>query len=466
MSERFLDKRWPWLLAAGAIIAAFLSQFEVEFSTDPDRRKTEPAEAIAALAERDDVNVLFIVIDTLRAERLGAYGHVRDTSPALDALAESGVLFSRHLAQSSWTKCSMASLWTGLNPVRNGVTRFDHVLPDVATLPAEILREEGFHTVGIYRNGWVSENFGFAQGFDVYTRPSTKPLPPTVRLENPTLGKVGTDADILDAAREYLRVEGDERWLLYLHLMDVHEYVYDIESAQFGSGIADLYDNSVLHTDRQLQGFFDYLIDQGFYDNTLIVITSDHGEAFLERGHEGHARRVYRESTEIPLLFSFPFKLDPGLVVQTRSANVDVWPTILDLVGAAPLEESDGRSLVPAMLAQARGEALSDEPATSFLDLHWGQRGRKPNPSVAVADGSWRYIQTPDATQPLEEIFDASNDPAERRNLASDDPERLAHMRALSDQYMGAPPLWGDAPTREIGELELNQLRALGYAVP
>ena len=105
--------------------------------------------------------------------------------------------------------------------------------------------------------------------------------------------------------------------------------------------------------------------------------------------------------------------------------------------------------------------------ATAYLDMHWGQRGMESNPTVAVTDGTWRYVLTPDSTaQTVEEIFDATDDPGELTNLASEDEAKLAHLRALKDQYMGAPPLWGDAPTREIGELELNQLRALGYAVP
>jgi arylsulfatase A-like enzyme len=121
------------------------------------------------MAEREDLNVLFLVIDTLRADRLGMYGYSRDTSPKFDRWASTGVRFDRHLAQSSWTKASMASLWTSLYPMRTGVTRYDDVLAEEAVMAAERFSDAGFRTIGIYRNGWVAPTFGFDQGFDVYT---------------------------------------------------------------------------------------------------------------------------------------------------------------------------------------------------------------------------------------------------------------------------------------------------------
>ncbi|TMA23166.1 MAG: hypothetical protein E6J87_25535, partial [Deltaproteobacteria bacterium] len=130
----------------------------------------------------------------------------------------------------------MASLWTGLNPARTGVTRFDHVLSDEARLPAEIFRDAGFHTAGIWRNGWVEGYFGFEQGFEVYTRPPSFGAPNAdVRRKNPTVNFGGTDLDVVRMATEFLRIHGRERWFLYLHLMDVHEYTYDPKSARFGS---------------------------------------------------------------------------------------------------------------------------------------------------------------------------------------------------------------------------------------
>jgi arylsulfatase A-like enzyme len=472
MPNRPKQTQWRWLFAAAITGSAGLAiLLLVLFGRDEPKADPRPvgsAADILALRERDDLNVLFILIDTLRADRMGMYGYGRDTSPRLDALAASGVRFDRHLAQSSWTKCSMASLWTGLYPARTGVTRFDDMLPEQAKLPAELLREAGFQTVGLFRNGWVSPNFGFDQGFDVYSRPAGGPTPADVVRDNPTVKLGGTDEGTFRTAIEFLRVNGHDRWFLYLHLMDVHEYTYDSDSALFGGGYSDVYDNAIRFTDNLHGTFFDYLGDQGYLDDTLIVIASDHGEAFRERGIEGHARRIFRETTEVPLVMSFPFRLEPGVVLSQRTRNIDVWPTILDLIGIEPPADIDGRSHVPDIVAAASGDPPTSPPlmGIAHLDIHWGQNHMDPLPSVAVTEGSYRYVLSQERGQKIERLFDSARDPSELSDLAATEPETLARLREVGAVYLEAKPPWGDAPKREIGEMELNQLRALGYALP
>jgi arylsulfatase A-like enzyme len=472
MATRLLQKRWPWLTAAALVIGAWLSTFvDVNLSGDRDVRSRGGADDIAALAARKDVNVLFVLVDTLRAERLSAYGYARETSPLFDLLAARGVRFAHHLSQSSWTKSSMASLWTSLHPVRTGITRFDQILPPDAVLPAEILKQAGFRTVGLYRNGWVAPSFGFGQGFDVYERPVSGSPPPGLRRDNPTVHEGGTDQDAVNAAIEFLRVYGRERWFLYMHLMDLHEYTYDEESKRFGASYSDIYDNSILHTNLVLDGLFGELAKTGLLERTLVVLVSDHGEAFGERGAEGHARNVHREVTEIPWLLAFPFRLDPGVVVTSRSSNVDVWPTLLELLGLPSLPLSDGRSRVPEILAAARGQAAPPQggPSYAFLDQRWGQREAKPAPTVSVVDGPFRFIQTLDGKGRLhEQLYDATNDPREEKDHLAEQAQRAEAMRALADAYLATPPApWAQqTQTLELDELQLNQLRALGYAIP
>lgn len=475
--EKAARSRWAWIAAGVLGLVLLLAPF-VEITTGDQRPKGGAAD-LYGLRFRDDVNVLFILVDTLRADRLGAYGYERETSPTLDYMASTGVRFARHLAQSSWTKCSMASLWTSLEPPRSRVTRFDHGLPGEVRMPAEVFAEAGFRTAGIWRNGWVAPNFGFGQGFEVYERPRPSPVPADVRRENPHVDLQGTDRDVVATATEFLRAHGHERFFLYLHLMDVHQYVYDEASAQFGSAYSDVYDNSILFTDTSLGHLLTVFADAGLLEKTIVVITSDHGEAFSERGLEGHAKHVYRESTEVPWIMGLPFKVDPGLVVDARTRNVDVWPTVFDLLGLTAPEDLDGESRVPEMLSALRAREQGDEAgddvppapvAYAYIDQTWGQAGKPSRPAVAVVEDGFRYVYMRSAEGEFsEQLFDAGADPRERRNVLPDHPDRAADLRELAEAYLDdpAPPPWGDAAVSvELDEMELNQLRALGYELP
>jgi len=451
------------------MLLAYASTWVEVGSGDP--RQVGSSQQILTLSKRTDTNLLFILVDTLRADRLGCYGYSRETSPTLDYMASTGARFARQLAQSSWTKCSMASLWTGLNPIRTGILRSEHAAPPEATFPAEILREAGFRTAGLWRNGWVAPNFGFGQGFEIYQRPAAGRVPPSVRRDNPHLSLDGTDLDVVNTAVEFLRVNGQDRWFLYVHLMDVHQYVYDQASALFGLEYSDVYDNSIHHTDALIGQLITHLAETHLLQKTLVVIASDHGEAFSERGIEGHAKYVYRESTEVPFIIGFPFLLEPGVVIENRTRNIDVWPTILDLLGLPALPDADGRSLVPEILAASAGESPDGAapPGVAYLDRSWGRPTAEPRPTVAVAADGYRFVRWDNpAGEAQEQLFDSFDDPLESRNIIEEEPEVAERMRRLADDHMESQPApWGvDVPSVELDEMELNQLRALGYAVP
>ena len=279
----------------------------------------------------------------------------------------------------------------------------------------------------------------------------------------------GTDQDLVTTAGEFLRIYGRRPWFLYLHLMDVHEYTYTAESAQFGSQYGDVYDNAVLHVNQVLDELFGKLYYGGYLDHTLLILASDHGEAFGERGSEGHARNVYPETTEIPLVLGLPFRLAKPAVVRQRTANVDLWPTVLDLLGLPPLENTDGRSRVPEILAAARGESgpEDDTIAIAHLDQTWGQRVQTRAPNVAVVDRGFRYLMfgSPNGGA-REELYDAERDARELEDQVKSEPDVAARMREQAKQYLALKPSWKESKQLELDELQLNQLRALGYAVP
>jgi arylsulfatase A-like enzyme len=468
--------RWIAAFVGVATVSAFVLYLtgilDIEWA-NADPRPNGTAYDIEGLRRRDDVNVLFILTDTLRAERLSAYGYHRETSPTFDYMSSTGVRFARHLSQSSWTKCSMASLWTGLYPQRTGVIRSAHGVPEEAVMPAEIFREAGFRTAGLWRNGWVSPNFGFGQGFEVYERPAPTPLGPNMRVENPHIKIEGTDNDVVNSAIEFLRIHGEERWFLYVHLMDVHQYLYDSSTALFGSSYSDIYDNSIRHTDEIIGRLLTHLVDEDLLQKTVIVMAADHGEAFGERGIEGHAREVFRETTEVPLVIGFPFRLEGGAVVEARTRNVDIWPTVLALLGLPELPDTDGRSLVREIFRSVSGKPVEDESiGIAHLERGWGRAEHPSRPAVAVTKGSYRYVLqrgTGGAHDPtIESLFDASTDPIERSNVLEDAPEIAEEMREYAEAYLDSPPPpWGSGATNvELDEMEANQLRALGYAIP
>lgn len=474
-TQAILSRRWPWITAAAIVTVLFLflsGVVEVQFESPTPERPLGTIEDIEKLAEREDLNVLFILIDTLRAERMSVYGYERSTTPFLENLASEGIVFDNHLSQSSWTKCSMASMWTGLYPSHTGITRFEHVLSDEAEMPAETFKKAGFKTTGLYRNGWVEGYFGFSQGFDVYVRPAAQPTDLAVRMSNPTIRLGGTDVDVLDSAQEFLRVHGNDRWFLYLHLMDIHEYLYDQLSAAFGSDHPDIYDNSILRTDMILEEFFFDLQQSGLLDKTIVVIGADHGEAFSERGLEGHARAVYRETTVVPLIISLPFRLEEGIRVAQATRNVDLWPTVFDILGLDSPEGTDGQSQLPTILATGRNESAPVDPGVGFayLDQTWGMKGREPAPTVAVTEGPYRLIYSTLKNAPsktIQELFDSRVDPLELADLAEEDPETTERLKQIAEEYLEGVPQWADQPKDlELDEVQLNQLRALGYSVP
>lgn len=474
MLRRLLDAPTTWFVLAALGLAALLVT-QVEIDLPP--RATGGADELAALPERDDLSIVFVVIDTLRADRLHAYGYERETSPTLDYLAGTGIRFERTLAQSSWTKTSMASLWTSTWPRRHGVLRYDDALPDEVRMPAEVLRDAGFRTAGLWRNGWVAPNFGFEQGFATYLRPVPGATPERFQRKAPWAPRLqGTDEDLTEAAREFLRSFGGERFFLYLHYMDVHQYAYDEASARFGTAYSDTYDNAIHWVDRNVAALLQELADLDLWQRTIVVVTSDHGEGFREHGLEGHARTLYWEVVDVPWILALPFAIEPGVVVEEPVANVDVWPTLFALLGLEGPAGVDGRSALPAILAAARGEASPGPPRPLFaaLDRSWGQPSRSPSPFVRLALGPWRRIEPirEPGSEPGPELrpmlFDARSDPRELRDLAGAadfamPPETDA---ALARHLAEHTPPWG-APPRviELDELELNQLRALGYEI-
>jgi len=468
---KILDSAWIYFVGAALlIVAAIASQIEY---TAPHERPEGTVEDFLKLGERDDLNLLFIVIDTLRADRMDAYGAERITSPNMTELASTGIRFESVESQSSWTKASMASMWQGMYPERTGIQRYMQSMTADAEMPAEFLKAGGFTTGGIWRNGWVAANFGFNQGFDLYVRPhGVKRL--GMQLGNPSARNLqGTDYDATEAAFGFFDTYKKNRWFLYLHYMDVHQFLYADTSPVYGTNVSDFYDSSIHWVDRNVKFLVDALHDHHMADKTMIVIMSDHGEGFWEHGQEGHARTLFREVQKVPLLIIPPFKIPGGVVVEQQVANVDIWPTLLDLLKLPPLSRADGRSLLPLIAAHGENTSpdpevireLTERPVFSQLDLSWGKVEKGSDPLIAmVKDGHRAIARTNYADRTW--LYDHSVDPLEKENISKEKTELWAEFRADIQSFLDQSP--DDGPETEeidLSDMALHQLRALGYVV-
>lgn len=308
---------------------------------------------------------VLISVDTLRADRLGAYGHPRPTSPFFDRLAARGVLFENAIAPYPATLVSHMSMFTGLYPPQHGVYPPAVVLPErIPTLPQRF-QEGGFRTQGHTEGGFVGWGFGFERGFEVY---------------DDTGYTVDTDIEAtFGRGLDFLRALGsDERFFLFLHTYSVHDpydpppdFVAEFDQhgpAPDSSGerirgfnhgreaiapaeverFARRYEASVRYVDSVLEDFVDELERLGLLADTTVVITSDHGEEFLEHGKLGHTQ-LYPELLHVPLLIVHPDRA-AGVRVADVVSLVDVAPTLVELAGLPPFSDIAGRSLAPYLV--------------------------------------------------------------------------------------------------------------------
>ena len=340
----------------------------------------EPAEPVGPVAK--DYNVILISIDSLRADHLGAYGYPRDTSPTIKALAEGGILCANASSTTSWTLPSHMSMLTGRSLLGHGVVSDDRTLTDDVPTLAESFSDAGYRTHAIVSAPYVEARFGFDRGFDSYDDTS-------VRFETHGQSYKSVTAPMLQAtAAEWLRSKGDKKFFLFLHYWDVHyDYtpgpVYDTmfdpdytgsitgENFYFNDEvnrnmdprdlehILALYDGEIRLVDDHLAKLRAVLAELSIDNNTIIVVTSDHGDEFFEHGRKGHHRTLYDEQLRVPLIFYVPgVKLvRPRLEMET--STVDIFPTVLGFTGI----EAPGRTRRRRSFGRCSRKARSVRPA-------------------------------------------------------------------------------------------------------
>lgn len=393
-------------------------------------------------------SVLLITIDTLRADRIGVYGADGVRTPRIDALARQGAWARNAAVHAPLTRPSHASIFTGLYPAQHGIR--DNVSPPLqpdVPLLAEVFARRGFSTAAFVSSVVLTRQSGLARGFGHYSD-TFEVGDDDARFLN-TIQKRG---DIVVAeAVEWLKDK--PRFFAWVHLYDPHD-PYE-PPGRYAVTYADRpYDGEVAWSDELVGRLVDSLGAQRLAD-TIVVVTSDHGEGLGEHGEDVHGYFVYESTLRVPLVFHGP-GVKPGVTVETLARSIDLFPTLVELAGVA--EETSprvtGRSLVPAL----RGEAMKPLPsfAESLVPLvHFGWSDLR-----AVRDGSWKYVLAP-----RPELYDLARDPHEATNLVNAEPIRARALRNGIEQELRAErasPRRDSAAAAVPADL-LEKLGALGY---
>ncbi len=434
----------------------------------PRVAKADSPAAPGPVPEGRPLNVVLYLVDTLRADRLGCYGYGKPVSPRIDAFAREATLFRHAVAQSPWTRPSMATILTGLLPRTHGVHRKRHALSSEAVTLAEALKQQGYETAGFVTNGNVARSFGFGQGFDTYE------LLPRKR---------SAAMDVHARAAAWLEDEKDAPFFLYLHTVEPHA-PYDPPETfrrRFAPQVQDealtrmnllkrlqerkvpatpelrrdllaLYDAEVAANDAAFGELIDLLVRKGLWEDTLIVFVSDHGEEFLDHGGWEHGKTLHTEMLDVPLIVRIP-GIGKGKVLERQAQHADLVPTILSAVGLPIPAAVEGRSLLPWMNG-APGDG-AEEVAFSWLDEYGLQMASATTPE-------WRLIEKR-APVSGRSLYDRRSDPGEKSDLGGERPVRAGYLgtrlKGAETKKQGALRAGEGAVDAELRQ----QLRALGY---
>lgn len=418
---------------------------------------------LACGGDGDDVNVLLIIVDTLRADRIGCYGARNVETPNIDRLAKHGVRFDAAFTQAPFTLPSITSILTSLYPYRHQVRNNQTNLDDSFHTLAEHFQRAGYRTAAVLGSAVLDSDRNLTQGFEWYD----DNFPREVEVYNELLRAAGVPlgdraqrraSDVTDRAWTWLAEQNGAPFFMMVHYFDPHSK-YDPPppfKEKYGNR---RYDGEVAYTDYEIGRLLDSLRSRGIDKNTLVVLVSDHGEALGEHSEPEHGFFVYESTIRIPMILSLPGTLPKGSVETALVGAIDLFPTITELAGigtpgSVDGHSVDGRSLGPLM----RGEQLEARPVYSEAFL--GYFGYGWSPTRAIRTRTWKLV---DAPRP--ELYDMTRDPGETQNLYDLQRDESRRLEAVLAQHYDAEQsvMPVDATTGRIGEAQRKRLEALGY---
>lgn len=445
---------------------------------------------VRMLRPRPNPHILLITLDTTRWDHLSCYGHSEETTPVIDELAKIGVRYQYALTPSSWTLPSHASIFTGVLPTHHGahyvpshgemrlgsmqIDRLDSQLPTLA----EELKKAGYRTGAVIGGPLLHSSFGIGRGFDFY---HDEDLNSYKGYEFYRSARE-TSLSAISWLQHYYSTDDSSPFFLFLNYYDPHnpyqppdpwgnpevpEELYDIHSGRYDDVISgkhglkgeekdvllSQYDNEIRFMDRQIGRLFYSMKQLGLYDDTLVVITSDHGESFGEHRLLGHGRALYEELVRVPLIIKYPLKDSRRGIVERRVSIISIMPTLLRYIGH-PVPKT-----VECGTLDDQNQILVTE---IYRDRFWikayGERFDRDQ--KATYDGNYKWIWHSNGKH---ELYDIACDPNEENNLQGKLSKVEHHFQAkLAPLIHNSKQARPYAPP-EVGENLKQRLRALGY---
>lgn len=430
-------------------------------------------------------NILLIVIDTLGAKHVGCYNPALRHTPRIDALAAQGVRFERFYATSSWTKPTIASIFTSRMPALHGVIGPKKRLGKELNTAAELLEQAGYSTMGVVSHFFLGGNSGFEQGFHEYDQVNDRK-----RIHHTITSNLVSDRAI-DWLTKAAQSGSAKPFFMFLHYFDPHfRYQhhpdYDLTTGYQGSlkpnmsmkallarlprftsedwgYLVGLYHEEIAFTDAQIGRVFDHIETLGLKNNTLVLLTADHGEEFGEHRSLGHTRTLYDELIHVPLIISWPGQIMPG-ISRVLALQLDLLPTMLSLAALAHTEEAwQGISLKPYLLSRSKKEKDRDV----YAEVSYASLKNKIDPNM-ISVRSGRYKAIYDRNTRHWQLFDIEADPGEIVNLARKQPSVLKALQGKLSELERLHAVVREAPQSVDSEIdmspeEVKRLKSLGY---
>ncbi len=426
-------------------------------------------------------NIILLSVDTLRADHLNSYGYRRNTSPVIDReFAQQGTVFDNYVAAATSTTPAHMTMFTSVQPCVHGVHSGLTSLPPAFVTLAETLRAVGFETAAVTEDGWLGIEFGFGRGFNVYVE-NKSPL-----ISAPT-GQVDRT---FARAKRWLRDNSDKHFFLFLHTFQVHDpyvppgrYAAELpadEAFSVGWSAAKdalAYDREIRYVDDEIASLLEELDRLSLSERTVFILTSDHGEEFGEHGYIGHGAHLHDEVVHVPLMVRGP-GIARGRRVKDVVSQRDLMPTILDLAAVPELSQLRGRSFAQALTAldpRSAGDSVVYAEA-------WAPRAKRApkdfvpfvSPGLMLRYGDLKLHRYIDGQSFRYELYDLSQDPVEKHDLAAGGHARLGELTAMLSRYAAECGLsdsggegGGSERVKDRGLLldpaREEKLRALGY---